>query len=500
MKNSGLKKRYWIIPGIILIIVALLFTAPRFARWYAVKKSPQLIGRKLTIEKIRLNYFTGKFQINDLKLFEADSNTVFLSFKQMKIDVKFLPLFKKEISAKNFSLDDPYIEVLQNGDKFNFSSLLTSELLTSKKDTIPSKPVKYTINNIRINSGSAKYSDERLNNTIAINQLDLLIPGFTWPLAFVLGAVTWHSDSTKLGLDLRFVEGGGLSSNLALNLVDSTYSFKLKLDSLNLDIIEPYVHRNMHISALHGYLSNDILVEGNMNSIMQMFVRGVNHIFDFQLIDTLKRPVLSFKDLTVDIDSLRPDRNRISLKYIGLTNPDIIFEMIDSTNNWLALIKPAAATRPDTLKLQSGNTTARAEGSYTFSKLLISGGKVHFADKTLRYPFDYVIDNLKLESSPVSNTGKFKFNISAGLNGTGNFIADATLNPYDLHEMDIAFSINQFRMKDMDAYFKHFFGFPVTGGIMKFKTEDKLGASSLVSNNTLFRSVLPLVYFLTRMA
>jgi hypothetical protein len=471
-----LKKRYKIISGILLFIVILLFAAPRIARWYVVKHSQELIGRKLEIEKIRINYFTGTLRIYDVKLYEADSKTIFLSLNQFKVNVDYLPILRNEIFVKSISLDDPFVEVLQNGDKFNFSDLTKSDATAVAKDTIPSEPTKYIINNIKINRGYVKYTDIILNHTIALNKLDLLIPGFTW-----------NSDSTNLDVNFRFVDGGGLYSSLALNQADSTYSVNLKLDSLNLDIIQPYLQSNLRVSALHGYLSNDILIKGNMRSVLQLFVKGINHVYDFSLIDTLNRTVLSFKDFTVDIDTLQLDKNIVRLRTISLTDPSILFEMIDSTNNWLALIKPSASIQTDTLPQKSDSTSGSVSGSYTFSKLLITGGKILFSDKTMRYPFDYAIDNIRLESAPVAgSSGKLDLKIAAGLNGTGTFAMAAVVNPVNFNDMDLSMSIGQFRMKDVDAYFRHYMGFPVTGGIMNFKTENKLRPNSLNSDNALY--------------
>ena len=52
----------------------------------------------------------------------------------------------------------------------------------------------------------------------------------------------------------------------------------------------------MYISALTGYLSNDIMIRGDMKSIMNISVQGINHIFDFQMLDTLKRTIFSFDE------------------------------------------------------------------------------------------------------------------------------------------------------------------------------------------------------------
>ena len=53
-----------------------------------------------------------------------------------------------------------------------------------------------------------------------------------------------------------------------------------------------------------GYLSNDIKIKGNMRSVMQLRLKGIKHVHDFSMTDTLKRTILSFKDLTIDINSL----------------------------------------------------------------------------------------------------------------------------------------------------------------------------------------------------
>lgn len=478
MKILNLKKRYKIISGIAIFIIILLFAVPRVACWYVVKHSYELIGRKLDINKIRINYFTGTFRIKGVKLYEADAKTVFMSLNQLKVNLDYLPLFRNEIFVKSFSLDDPFIEVLQNGEKFNFTDLTASDTTAVvKKDTVPAEPMKYVINNIKINRGYVKYTDIQLNHTIALDKLDLLIPGFTW-----------NSDSTNLDVNFRFVDGGGLNSSLALNQADSTYSIHLKLDSLNLNIIEPYLKSNMYISALHGYLSNDIQIKGNMRSVMQLFVKGINHVYGFNMIDTLNRSILSFNDLTVNIDSLQLDKNRVRLNSISLTDPTILVEMVDSTNNWIALMKPPAGVPADTLPQPPDSTVGSSgTGSFTFLKLQLTGGKILFSDKTLRYPFNFNIENIRIESSPAKGTeGKLIFKIAAGLNGTGTFAMDASVNPSNLKDMDIALAIGQFRMKDVDAYFRHYFGFPVTGGILNFKTDNKIRPESLSSDNSIY--------------
>jgi len=66
MKILPLKKRHLIIGSILLFFIIILYAAPGIARWYIVKKGPDIIGPNILVEKIRINYFTGKLRNNGL--------------------------------------------------------------------------------------------------------------------------------------------------------------------------------------------------------------------------------------------------------------------------------------------------------------------------------------------------------------------------------------------------------------------------------------------------
>lgn len=463
-----------VVLGIILFVLILLFAAPRIARKYIVSHSMELIGRKLDIDRIRINYFTGTVRIDSLVLYEKNPDSAFMGFKRLRVNFNYWPLIRNEIHVSSITLENPRFQVLQNGDWFNFSDLIAEESdSVEEEDTTAGPPVKYVLNNIQIMHGYMRYSDLQLGNTIALKNLDLVIPGFTW-----------NSDTSNLDVNFRFVDGGGLDAGLTINQADSTYSVHLKLDSLNLDILQPYIVSTLNISALRGFLSNDITIQGSMQHIMQLFVRGLNQVNDFQLVDMQERTILAFKSLTVILDTLLVDKNLIKLDRIDLAEPFIWFELVDSTNNWMTLMKPSEKEPGDSLA--PADSVPETGPVFSFARLNITGGTVRFSDKTLRYPFDYSIGNINLEGQPAGASGQLKFHLSALLNTTAGFVSDVVLNPEDLSSMDIAMSVKQFRMKDVDAYFRHYFGFPVTGGILTFSTDNLLRVRSLESNNQVY--------------
>ncbi len=477
MKNKSFKKRHLIIPGVILLISIILFAAPRIAKTYIVKHSPELIGRKVSIGMIRINYFTGTLRITDLKLFEADGTTAFVSFRQLKVNLDYLPLFSNEFVVRYISLDDPYVQVQQDGSKFNFSDLMPSDSTIAEKDTIPEEPTKYIINNIRISRGFVKYTDIPLKHTISLDSLDLQIPGFTW-----------NSDTANLDVGFNFVEGGGIRSGFSVNQADSTYSIDLNIDSLNLEIIEPYVAGNLNISDLKGYYSGDLMIKGSITSVMQLFVKGENHVSDFRLNDTLNRTILSFSGLDIGLDTFDLANNLLRIKDVKLKNPQVLFELTDSVNNWTTLMKSSAAGQADSLVQPVDTTASESEFSYNIPHVEITGGTVLLSDRNLKYPFGYRIDSLKLDLSEMpENKDRIAVKLSALLNKTGMISTKGTINILDpSNDLDINLEIKQFRMADVDAYFRQYFGFPVTGGLMNFSTTNVLRPRSLESTNHIY--------------
>ncbi len=475
MKSGILKKRYLITACIFLSVALLLLAAPGIARWYIEKNSRELIGRRITIDKIRIRYLTGTLRIRGFKMFEADEKTVFASFRQFSVSVSYLPLLRNEFVIRRISLNDPFIQVTQNGSMFNFSDLVATDSTESEKENIRKTPPKYVIHNIRIAGGFVKYTDVPLQHTISLDSIDLTIPGFTW-----------NSDSAKLGAGFRFVDGGGISSDLEINQADSTYRLSLMIDSLNLGITEPYVRNYLNVSTLTGHLTSDLMITGSISSILDLSVQGTSHVRNFGLQDTLGRTILSFNDLSVKIDTLDLSDGRLHIGSISLKHPFVLMELQDSANNWTALMKTGEIADPAAV---SADTSATAGGfGYNIPEVSVSGGSILFTDKNLRYPFEYKIDSLKLNVKEITGQpGRISFDISAGLNGTGKLMTQGVFsheNPGS--DVEFTLDISRLRMKDLDAYFRHYLGFPVTGGTMNFRTGNKLKERSLVSNNEVY--------------
>ena len=79
---------FWILIVLTVFIVLLLILLPGIAKKYAINHSKELVGRQIALDKLKINYFTGKVTLTDFKMFEADDKEVFVSFDTLLIDAE----------------------------------------------------------------------------------------------------------------------------------------------------------------------------------------------------------------------------------------------------------------------------------------------------------------------------------------------------------------------------------------------------------------------------
>lgn len=477
----NLKKWHLFLLSVVVLIIIILFATPRIARKYIVNNSHELIGRNINIDKIRFNYFTGELRIHELKLYEQDKKSVFIGFNKLLVNLDYWPLFNNELMISEIRLNDFYTNVEQNGDVFNFSDLIESDTTNNESDepdTISEDSMILSFNNITISNSQTKYTDHLLNHIISLDDIDLFIPGFTL-----------NSASTNLALNFDFAQGGSLNSNMHINQVDSTYAINLKLDSLNLDIIEPYFKNSLDISELKGYFSNDILLQGSIQHIMQIHMKGWNKIESFEMIDPKDRDVLKFDEFRIDIDTLLLQEQEIAINEIALLNPYVLFELSDSTNNWFEMMMPADAVQPDSVEIKNDTTEEQQEFIYSLAKLELQNAEILFRDKTVKDEFEALLHHFNITSQDISKSAtNILVDISAELNETAQIKSELQINPQNIDDINIDFSLNKLAMKDIEPYMMHYVGYPVEGGLLSFSTSNDIKPSSFTSENNIYVS------------
>ena len=253
--------------GIIaVLVVTTILLLPPIAKNYLEKHSKELVGRQITIEKLRFNVLNGKLRIDRIAMLEPDDSTTFASLGNFYTRIHLLPLLRQRIHIDAVLIDKPYLNVYQDGTSFNFDDLLTRFLTPA--DTVekaPSNPWTVDIDDIKIHNGELTYKDMQRNVTWGFNELDIDVPGLH---------LSGH-ERTDMGIVFNFSRGGSLRTSLEYDQATADYDLSLLLSNLSLAGTAAYFNQVIDIGSVEGLVTLDLHVKGNANHLLDLRTYGI---------------------------------------------------------------------------------------------------------------------------------------------------------------------------------------------------------------------------------
>ncbi|MDH3442388.1 MAG: AsmA family protein [Deltaproteobacteria bacterium] len=187
--------RKWIIAGVILIclvvvaIVGLLNVNSLIARNkdYLLGQAEAALGRKISVNDVEATLFSGlgvrltNFAMTDDPDYSPDE---FVRAKDLQVNLKFWPLFNKEVQVKRVILHDPVIRIIR-GPKgsFNFSSIgqkdKEKKAPAEKEKKEPESKVvgsaALLVSLVDISGGDIRYIDRKDGTDVQLRQIDLKV-------------------------------------------------------------------------------------------------------------------------------------------------------------------------------------------------------------------------------------------------------------------------------------------------------------------------------------
>jgi len=84
-----------VLPILIALIIIVLVALPPVAKNYINKHGKEYTGRKLSVNQIRINYFTSTFHVIGFKMFEADEQSTFVAFDSLTVNINPMRCFHR---------------------------------------------------------------------------------------------------------------------------------------------------------------------------------------------------------------------------------------------------------------------------------------------------------------------------------------------------------------------------------------------------------------------
>ena len=454
----------------LLLFIALFFLST-FTKNYLVKNSEKLIGRKLNIGEMHFNYAKVSIQIKDLVLFEDNKTDSFASFSELYVNFDPWTLTSGEYTFSEIRLLNPRIQVIQNGEKFNFDSLKPKpDSVQVKKDTTRSETLKFTIRNTQLIEGRVKYTDVQKKNQIAMKNLNLNLP-----------LISWNNDKSNVGLDFKMGEKGKVNVQATVDNVKKKYQIDLSTQDIQIQPITGYLTDYFDVKSMKGLLTSKLKIVGDMNEVINISVTGKGLLTEFSALDGQSEEIISAPKVTA------------SLKDINLKTFHFGFGKIEAFETHLLVVREKKMTnlerfllpyfRNDSISSASGtDTTNEIPVTYKIDTIKVDNGLVSITDKTLNRPFSYELNNLNMTMLGLTESAdRIPVEYSTQLNNRGELSGKIVWSMVDMMKLDA--KVKRMDMMSFSPYTEYYAASPITQGWLNYEIGLKMSPKTLVNTN-----------------
>jgi uncharacterized protein DUF748 len=489
--NKKFKRRLKLIVLSVLVffVVILVFISP-IAKWLIEKYGEKYTGRKITMSWAYVNPFTGYAHLENLKIYEYKSDSLFLDTKGLSIDFALTKFLQHGFEISSLTLDHPVIKVIKAGDTFNFDDVIDKLSGNDSTDKKPSKPSTTKVNllNLKVIDAEIHYSDKKIPFDYFIRQANFDTRGKHW-------------DEDTMAIGYSFLSGptpGGFKGEFHINFKTSDYLIKTRITELDLKPLEQYVKDLTNYGTMRANLDADLVAKGNFHSAEDLLATGRITIDSFHFGRNAKEDYMAFDKLNILIHELSPSRKLYLLGEVTLAHPYVRYEVYDHSTNL------------ETMFAKNGGTVSGESGSGKINILVTIGRYI----RSLSHDFfrsDYKVDNLNiLKGDLLYNDFSLSEEFSTGLSGLnitadsinkhhtrahvflrsalkpyGDLAIDLSIDPRDSSNFDLNYHLRNVPVSLFNPYTITYTSYPLDRGTMEFNGASHVREGAIVSDNHL---------------
>ncbi len=479
-----LSKKKKILIAILSFIFILFFFLSSLVKYWVVKNSEELVGRKLEISELHFNYAQVSLGIKGFNLFEADKASSFVAFNELHVNFSPWYLIKSEYAFSEIYLDGLNVSVIQDSLGFNFDSMIPAQD-SIEEEPSEEKDLKFSIKNIQFKNGSVRYIDEVKNSSIAFDKMDLALP-----------LIAWNNQNSEMGVDFAMGDKGRVQVSADIDHAKNAYTIDLATQSIDLEPIKAYLTDYIDISAIAGQLNTTIHMKGSLDNPMDLVVSGQTNVVDFEMKDGDEKKLFAAKNVDVVLDSLNVGTSHYEIGSIELDSPEIYASLDKESSNFERMLAPYM--RADSLEQAALNPAADSLTTDTVSNLFyqlksisVSNGLVNFTDNTLNRPFVYDLSNIAIQMGTLSEqSDSVPLSYSMNLHGTGRSAGEGTFSMKDFSSINFKNKLENLDMMSFSPYTEFYIARPITQGELNYETSLAMTATQLKNDNHIHISEL----------
>jgi uncharacterized protein involved in outer membrane biogenesis len=388
-----------ILIGLLIFFVVFTITGffilPPVLKSILTKELSQNLHRGVTIGQIKINPCTLSVTVRGLLIKDRSSAETFVSCDELFLNLGSLSAIRMAPVLKEIRITKPYVKIIRNKDlSYNFSDLLEKKEPTPPEKT--SKPLRFSLNNIRIINGSVDFVDMPEETKHTVRDLKIGVPFLSNIPSQVQTFVQPHF-SAKINDALYTIDGKTKPFTDSLET-----SFDINIKDLNIPYYLAYVPMKMNFKVVSASLDTEARVSfiETKDKKPSLTITGNVSLKNIAVNDQKDKPVFRLPLLNVSIAPSEPLSKIIHVSKVLLQSPEVeVHRDEKGVINVQSLLpeegeaKPAAKKTEDAVPL-----------SLDIDEIQLAGGKISFSDLSGSKPFKTMLDPIDLKIDHFSNS------------------------------------------------------------------------------------------------
>ncbi len=478
------KKKHYFIAGITFIIFLVLFFLSTIIKNYVVKHSEELVGRKISLNELHINYLKVQVTLRDFTLYEENKKDTFVYFHELLVNYDPWKMISNEYAVSQIRLVNPYIYVKQNGAQFNFDDMIPSadssvveEIQTDSTIIQEEDNVKFSIRNIDLQNGEFHYYDEQIDNLLNFDKLNLSLP-----------LIAWDSKSSEMGIQFSIGENGQVKVDAEINQQNAEYKVNFGTQNIQLNNFTNYLKDYMNIDSFNGLLQSDIHIKGSIEQTDKILVDGTIAVDSFSMIDNNGAKLFSAQRIFTKLDSIDLEKSRYVINKISVDKPAISAILNSDQSNWEYFLNPVLSDTLESVETDSITTSEPDTSSlyYCIDSISINNGLIAFTDNTLNRPFSYNIKNINIGLNDVKEqNNEIPIKWSIEFNNEGKFVGETNFSIQNSSYLYYKGAITDLDLHSFSPYTEYYLAYPIVSGLFNYDADVKMNPTNLENNNHL---------------
>ena len=480
-----------VLAGVLALVVLLLACGSLFggpvASSYLNAHGEELVGRRVTVERVGLNLFTGSVRVKGLTVYEDDGKERFAGFDSLRVDVSLLRAVGRRVQVRRLRIAGLEVEVRRERSGFNFTSIIehfqqADTAADTEQDTTGGGWV-VSLHNMELVRGRLGYTDAQRGSRAGMNDLNLKVPDLT------IGG----SEGTDAGLTLAFDGGGRLTAKAAVDGTTNRFDAAVGIEGFALEQLRPYVAEAAQVGGLKGRLALRAEAKGQLDSLSDVDLRLWAGVDDAEMRDLSQGPVVQLGHLGVDVERMVPGKNVYDINGVEVEGLKVRYELFaDGTNTLSRLLRQqpagqeAAQPEPQEAEEPEAESAKAAQRPLHLrvGKLSLRDVSVTLADHTLPDEFEFAVKDVRLRAENLTASGANNARLMATLPSGGKAMVnwEGNISDWKLNQR-LMLSVKNLHLTDLSPYMVAYFGMPFSDGVFSFTSLNTIRNSELKGDN-----------------